>query len=89
MLRRQHPVLVYGSFEDLLPEHPAVYAYTRALSDARWLVLLNLSGQFAAATLPIDAEHALMLGTHGAPDTHGADVRLRPWEAAIVALGRR
>jgi oligo-1,6-glucosidase len=42
-LRKENPVLVYGEYALLLPEHPAIYAYTRSYEDKVWTVLLNFS----------------------------------------------
>ena len=36
--------MVDGRFELLLPDHPAVWAFTRTLGDDVLLVLANLSG---------------------------------------------
>jgi len=45
MLRKQHPVLVYGSYELLDKENEKVYAYTRTLNKNKMLVLLNFSAE--------------------------------------------
>lgn len=42
-LRKENAVLVYGDYELLLPEHPAIYAYTRGYEGRVWTVLLNFS----------------------------------------------
>jgi oligo-1,6-glucosidase len=42
-LRRNIPSLIYGKYELLLPEHPAIYAYCRRTADDCWMVLLNFS----------------------------------------------
>jgi oligo-1,6-glucosidase len=42
-LRKENPVLVYGDYELLLPEHSAIYAYTRGYEGKLWTVLLNFS----------------------------------------------
>ena len=45
-LRKQHPVLVHGRYELLLPEHPHLFAYLRDDGQQRLLVLCNFSQQF-------------------------------------------
>ncbi|HXO76679.1 MAG TPA: alpha-amylase family glycosyl hydrolase, partial [Puia sp.] len=42
-LRKDNPALVYGDYQLLLPEHPAIYAYTRSLDGVVWTILLNFS----------------------------------------------
>jgi oligo-1,6-glucosidase len=45
-LRKQHPVLVHGRYELLLPDHPHLFAYLRDDGQQRLLVLCNFSQQF-------------------------------------------
>ncbi|HEY4286784.1 MAG TPA: alpha-glucosidase [Puia sp.] len=42
-LRKANPALVYGDYRLLLPEHPAIYAYTRSYEGGCWTILLNFS----------------------------------------------
>jgi oligo-1,6-glucosidase len=45
-LRKQHPVLVSGRYELLLPDHLHLFAYLRDDGQTRVLVVCNFSGQF-------------------------------------------
>ena len=42
-LRAQTLAFVYGDFEDLDPQHPRVFAYTRTLGKKRYFVVDNVS----------------------------------------------
>ena len=42
-LRQEHPIIVHGRYELLLPEHEHIYAYLRSWQGERLLVLLNFS----------------------------------------------
>ncbi len=42
-LRKENPLMVYGTFTLLLPEHPTVFAYERAYEDEKWLIVGNMS----------------------------------------------
>ena len=42
-LRKENPVLVYGDYQLLLPEHPAIFAYSRSWEGEVWTILLNFS----------------------------------------------
>ncbi|HEI8867785.1 TPA: alpha,alpha-phosphotrehalase [Serratia odorifera] len=42
-LRKQHPLLTYGDYQDLAPEHPALWCYQRSWNGQRLLVVANLS----------------------------------------------
>ena len=43
-LRRENPIMVYGTYDLILDDHPQIYAFTRTLDDDRLLVILNFSG---------------------------------------------
>ena len=89
-LRREYRhVLVYGSFQLLDEDHPAVFAYERRSQRVRIVVVLNWSGEQvdwrAERGLPLD--RGVLLRSNYARDAlcvvDGA-VRLSPWEAAVV-----
>jgi oligo-1,6-glucosidase len=84
-LRHDHPVLVHGRFELLLPDHEQIWALTRTLDDQVLLMIANCSSQ--PASVPPDA----------VPDPTGAEVllathasstwlELEPWESRIYLL---
>lgn len=93
-LRRAHPVLVYGSYEDLDPDHPAVFAYLRRDATSAMLVLLNCSNDSLAYRPPgVTTIGTLALGNYGdrrtaadEPPPAGARFDLRPWEARVHRL---
>jgi oligo-1,6-glucosidase len=89
-LRRAHPVLVYGRYRLILPEHPQVYAYLRTLYDDRLLVVCNFSAEAARFELPEDIDALRMpLLIANYPVEPAQDVRvfaLRPYEARIHRL---
>jgi len=82
-LRKANPVMVYGDFEDLLPDDEHLYVYTRSLGGEVWLVALNFSANQAA--LPVNAEGEIILSNYGgAGAKYTADAGLRPYEAVII-----
>jgi len=44
-LRKEHPVIVYGSYEALLPRDKRVFAFRRAFEGQSLLVLCNFTGE--------------------------------------------
>lgn len=96
-LRRDEPVVALGDFHMLLPDHEALYAFTRALDTPdpergtrrdELLVLVNVSGQ------PQDVPNGVLAGwedaatvvaTHTAATAGGlpGSGRLEPWEAVV------
>ena len=85
-LRRERDVLVYGDYELVAPDHPAVFAYRRTLGDEQLIVLLNFTDDNRRFELPDDlteAEVSHLMGTYDdAPAVEGT-VSLRPYEGRI------
>jgi oligo-1,6-glucosidase len=81
-LRHELPVVALGDFTMLLPEHAAVYAFTRATADDRLLVVCNVSSsvQRLGELLPEAVPAELVLGN--LPE--GDPAVLRPWEARVL-----
>ena len=80
--RKAHLTLVYGDFEDLLPEHPQLYCYRRWDEEASFLMVLNFSDHATSWALP-EGNYAFMLGNY-AEQQDGA---LAPWESRVYRLG--
>lgn len=86
-LRHDEPVLVYGEYDLLLPDHERIYAYTRTLGDETVLVVLNWSddpSEFAPLGREIDGAEVLYGNYENAPTRPEDD--LRPFEAAVYRL---
>ncbi|MCR2807160.1 glycoside hydrolase family 13 protein [Paenibacillus soyae] len=92
-LRKRHPIMSYGSYELLLPDHERIYAYTRELDGEKWLILLNFFGEPALFELPNELEHGsreLIISNYGDVDA-AEDIRslpLRPYEARVYAIAK-
>ena len=85
-LRHDHPVIVHGRFELLLPDHEQLWALTRTLDDQVLVMIANCSSE--PTTVPADAlpdlgGAQLLLATHA--DWRALD--LEPWESRIYLLG--
>lgn len=51
-LRNQNEALIYGSYKLYLPKHPQLFVYGRRLGTERFVIMINLSKEFASADLP-------------------------------------
>jgi oligo-1,6-glucosidase len=91
-LRRQHPIMVYGSYELLLAAHEQIYAFLRSLHNERWLVILNFTGDVPVFALPSTiafSQYELVISNY--PTDSREDPRsfeLRPYEARVYRLVR-
>ena len=89
-LRRENPVVVYGSY-DLIPDsHEEIYAFTRTLDTDRLLVILNFSRNSPDFNLPEDVRFmstALLINNYEVnPDEDIRKITLRPYEARVYRL---
>jgi oligo-1,6-glucosidase len=86
-LRHQDPVVTDGSFELLLPDHPAIWAFVRRTADAELLVAANFSAEVTGVRLPLDAGWAgasvVLTSLAGDPQQPPPDLKLRPWESVV------
>ena len=51
-LRKENEALIYGSYKLYLSDHPQLFVYSRRLLEERFVVIINLSKEFASADLP-------------------------------------
>ena len=86
-LRKQNPILVYGSYELLMPEHPTVYAYTRTMDDTRLLVLLNFSKENSEIQLDEQwSNHSILINNYSDLDFIDNSIKLKPYQAVILNI---
>lgn len=89
-LRREHPVIVYGTYDLILDTHEEIYAFTRTLEDDRLLVVLNFTPHAPVFVLPADiqfSDKALLISNYEVDPVE--DIRLlilRPFEARVYRL---
>jgi oligo-1,6-glucosidase len=89
-LRREHPIIVHGTYDLILDAHEQIYAFTRTLGGERLLVMLNFTADEPVFALPSHigfAEQALLISNYRVDAA--ADIRLltlRPYEARVYHL---
>ncbi len=91
--RKDHPVLVHGSFEDIAPADANIYAFTRTLSDEKVLVVCNFSAEKQVFSLGFEVKNVLIsnyLGenTDGTSRSNreGGVLNLQPYQACVFQL---
>ncbi|MBX2944529.1 MAG: alpha-glucosidase [Cyclobacteriaceae bacterium] len=83
-LRKGEPVLIYGAYEIILREHPAVYAYARILGNKKVLVLLNFSTKESVIELPQTKMGRVWINNYDELKQTGNTLALSPYQAVIV-----
>lgn len=90
-LRKTIPVITQGDYLDLLPEHPAIFAYQRCDTQQTLICLNNYYGQeeecVLPANLPLDKAHYL-LGNYPQLQQQAVSAHqvLRPYETRIILI---
>lgn len=86
-LRRKHSVIVHGSYELLLADHPTIYAYTRSTTLEKLLVLLNFSPESVTLThseeLPASPMRLLLGNVIHDSSLLTTPIQLQPYEARV------
>jgi oligo-1,6-glucosidase len=89
-LRRDNPIVVYGTYDLILDAHEQIYAFTRTLDDDRLLVMLNFTADTPVFALPTHITftgYDLLISNY--PVDPGAGIALltlRPYEARVYRL---
>ncbi|MDF1698329.1 MAG: alpha-glucosidase [Saprospiraceae bacterium] len=83
-LRKEHLVLVYGTYQLLQKEHPEIYAFTRMLDQEKVLVLLNFSSEASSITLPEAASiQETLINNYNSTNVKGDSISLLPYQAVL------
>jgi oligo-1,6-glucosidase len=89
-LRKQYPIVVYGSYDIILPEHEQIYAYTRTYKNEKLLVILNFSADQPIFELPKDITFKtkeLLISNYDMNDEETIETfTLKPYEARVYLL---
>lgn len=84
-LRKEEPILIYGTFELFYPEDEHIFAYTREWKGKKWLVV----GNFYEKSACFDYHgkgRALLSNYEQASETRLEQMKLRPYEATIYEI---
>jgi oligo-1,6-glucosidase len=89
-LRKENPVMVYGTYDLILDAHQEIYAFTRTLEDDRLLIILNFTRNtpvFAMPThIPFAQTELLISNCTVDPAEDIRLLTLRPYEARVYRL---
>jgi oligo-1,6-glucosidase len=90
-LRKQHEIIVYGTYDLILENHEQIYAYTRTLGDEKLVVICNFFNGTPCFELPTHLRSykkcELMVANYegdGSGDIE--NMVLRPYEARVYRL---
>ncbi len=84
--RKENLVLVYGAFEDILPEHEKIYAYIRSSENKELLIINNVSGDKMGLKSLIDYPLSILTLLMTNYTTKTPIWTLQPYESRIYRL---
>ena len=87
-LRHENPVIVYGGSKLLLPEHEALYVYTRELGGRKLLVICNFSEKEQEMELPEEfrgKDGTVLISNYQDPAL-GRNMTIRAYEAVVYSF---
>lgn len=85
-LRKQNPVIVYGTYELLLPDSEDLFVYTRALDGQKILVICNFAEKEIDFVLPeefSDEKRIVWIGNYGREKAE-KEMMLKPYECMVI-----
>ncbi|MCZ0754915.1 glycoside hydrolase family 13 protein [Anoxybacillus sp. J5B_2022] len=89
-LRKQHDIIVYGTYDLILEDDPLIYAYTRTLGKEKLVVITNFSSETPIFRLPEHITYSakqLLISNYDVDEKEDLyEIRLRPWEARVYKL---
>ncbi len=81
-LRKTTPVLTWGDYQDLLPDHPSQWCYRRQWQGQTLVVVANLSREFQPWQPPeMSGDWRALIGNYAETSNRPAAMTLRPFEA--------
>jgi oligo-1,6-glucosidase len=89
-LRKNNPIIVYGSYDLILDDHEQIYGFTRTLEDDRLLVILNFTQDAPVFRLPASIQFStvkLLIANYEVdPAEKIHSFTLQPFEARVYQL---
>ncbi|PKH20990.1 alpha,alpha-phosphotrehalase [Enterobacterales bacterium CwR94] len=83
-LRKHYPIITLGDYQDLTPNHPTLWCYSRHWQSQKLVVMANLSSDtqpISSELLGDPARWRVLFSNYGDACQSMAQQQLRPWEA--------
>jgi oligo-1,6-glucosidase len=89
-LRKEHDIIVYGTYDLILEDHPQIYAYTRTLGSEKLVIITNFSSDTPVFKLPEEITYLkkeLLISNYEVDKREDIrEIQLKPWEARVYKL---
>lgn len=88
-LRKKHEMIVYGTYDLILEEHPSIFAYVRTWKDEKLLVIANFTENECVFKMPKEITYnssELLIHNYDVQDQIIESIDLQPYEARVYKL---
>ncbi|WP_410983792.1 glycoside hydrolase family 13 protein [Bacillus cereus] len=88
-LRKKHEMIVYGTYDLILEEHPSIFAYVRTWKDEKLLVIANFTEDNCIFEMPEGLHYnssELLIHNYDVRDEGVKSIDLQPYEARAYKL---
>ncbi|MCI0764455.1 alpha-glucosidase [Bacillus sp. TL12] len=88
-LRKKHEMIVYGTYDLILEEHPSIFAYVRTWNDEKLLVIANFTEDNCIFEMPEGLHYnssELLIHNYDVRDEGVKSIDLQPYEARAYKL---
>lgn len=85
-LRKDYPIMVWGEYQELLPQDSQLYVYKRISADEEWLIVANFYEQPAVYEDSVHEVDSIIISNYQDSSTNLNKLNLRPYEAVVYRL---
>ena len=88
-IRKEHEALIYGEYKLILQYDEKIYAYERLLGDSKFLVITNISNDYAFYNydkIKLDYKNLILSNIHVKEHDMISSIKLRPWECRLYII---
>lgn len=88
-LRKKHEIIVYGTYDLILEEHPSIFAYVRTWKDEKLLVIANFTEDECVFEMPeesVSSRSELLIHNYDVQDETIESIVLKPYETRVYKL---
>ncbi|WP_301287715.1 alpha-glucosidase [Bacillus sp. 3103sda1] len=88
-LRKKHEIIVYGTYDLILEDHPSIFAYVRTWKDEKLLIIANFTEDSCVFELPEEIAYSnvdLLIHNYDVQDESIENIILQPYETRAYKL---
>lgn len=88
-LRKNHEIIVYGTYDLILEDHPSIFAYLRTWKDEKLLVIANFNEESCVFELPTEITYnssELLIHNYDVQSELIENTPLQPYETRVYKL---